>query len=268
MEASEIVLSAGAIGSPHLLMLSGVGPAGDLAAAGVPLVHDLPGVGENMRDHPAVDVRARVKDDVILEAATPRVQLILRFTSRGSGTRNDIHLLPHSFHGPRIGADAGSGGFMIDCQVQLELAAGAGRIRLVSGDPRVQPELDYHFLEDPWDLQRMREAVRLAVGMLEHPAYSDIVQERVWPGDEHLQSDDSLDAWTLEHVTTCQHISGTCKMGPPSDPMAVVDQYGRVRGLDGLRVADASIMPDVVRANTNATSIMIGERVSDWMRST
>ena len=267
VEGSEIVLSAGAIGSPHLLMLSGVGPVGDLARAGVPVVHDLPGVGENMRDHPAVDVRARVKEDVVLEENTPRVQFILRFTSRESGTRNDIHLLPHSFHGPRIGTDAGAGGFVIDCQVQLELAAGAGRMRLASSDPRVQPELDYHFLEDPWDLQRLREAVRVAVGILEHPAYRDIVEERVWPEDEHLQSDDNLDAWLLEHVTTCQHISGTCKMGPSSDPMAVVDQYGRVRGLEGLRVADASIMPDVVRANTNATSIMIGERISDWLGS-
>ena len=129
------------------------------------------------------------------------------------------------------------------------------------------PELDYHFLEDPWDLQRLREAVRLAVSMLEHPAYREIVAERIWPPDEALESDEALDAWLLDNVTTCQHISGTCKMGPPSDPMAVVDQYGRVRGLENLRVADASIMPDVVRANTNATSIMIGERVADWMSS-
>ena len=266
VEGSEIVLSAGAIGSPHVLMLSGVGPTADLESAGVTVVHDLPGVGKNMRDHPAVEVQARVKEDFPLAPGTPRVQLILRYTSRGSETRNDIHFLPHCFSGRRGAQAPGTGGFTLDCQVQLELASGSGEMRLVSNDPRIQPQLDYHFLEDPWDLQRLREAVRLACSFLEHPAYNDIVDQRVWPEAAHLESDDTLDAWLLEHVTTCQHISGTCKMGPSSDPMAVVDQYGRVKGMDGLTVADASIMPDVVRANTNATSIMIGERVADWMR--
>ena len=116
----------------------------------------------------------------------------------------------------------------------------------------MQPELDYHFLEDPWDLQRLREAVRLAVSMLERQAYREIVAERLSPEDRHLESDAALDDWILENVGTSQHIAGTCKMGPSSDPMAVVDQYGLVRELEGLRVADASIMPDVVRANTNA----------------
>ena len=266
VEGSEIVLSAGAIGSPHLLMLSGVGPAGDLQEAGVAVVQDLPGVGKNMRDHPAVEVQARVKEDFSLPPGTPRIQLILRYTSRGSETRNDIHFLPHCFSGRRGGQAPGVGGFTLDCQIQLELAAGAGEMRMVSSDPRVQPQLDYHFLEHPWDLQRLREAVRLAVSMLEHPAYEEIVAERIWPPDVALESDEALDAWLLDNVTTCQHISGTCKMGPSSDPMAVVDQYGRVRGLRGLRVADASIMPDVTRANTNATTIMIGERVADFMR--
>ena len=267
VEGSEIVVSAGAIGSPHILMLSGVGPAGELRKAGVSVVQDLSGVGKNMRDHPAVEVQARMKEDFTLAAGVPRVQLILRYTSRGSETRNDIHFLPHCFSGRRGGQAPGTGGFSIDCQIQLELPVGSGEMRLVSPDPRVQPELDYHFLEDPWDLQRLREAVLLSVSMLEHPAYREIVAERIWPQDTALESDEALDSWLLDNVTTCQHISGTCKMGPSSDPMAVVDQYGRVNGVDGLTIADASIMPDVVRANTNATSIMIGERVTDWMRT-
>ena len=254
VEGSEIVLSAGAIGSPHLLMLSGVGPAGDLKEAGVALLHDLPGVGKNLRDHPSVTIQARAKEDFLLAPDTPKIQAILRYTSRGSETRNDIHFLPNCYSGS------------IDCQVQLQLAAGIGEMRIVSSDPRVQLQLDYHFLEDPWDVQRLREAVRLAVSMLEHPAYREIVAERMWPTDAALESDESLDAWILDNVFSPYHISGTCKMGPSSDPMAVVDQYGRVSGLEGLRVADASIMPDVVRANTNATTIMIGERMADWIK--
>ena len=102
--------------------------------------------------------------------------------------------------------------------------------------------------------------------MAEHEAFKDIIQERVAPTDADLESDETLDEWMLREVTTSQHISATCKMGPASDPMAVVDQYGRVHGLAGLRVADASIMPDCIRANTNVTTMMIGERIADFMR--
>ena len=102
--------------------------------------------------------------------------------------------------------------------------------------------------------------------LLEHEAYTAIVQARLAPSDQELASDEALDAWLRHNVTTSQHISGTCKMGPASDPLAVVNQYCQVYGLAGLRVADASVMPNVIRANTNATTIMIGERVADFMR--
>ena len=148
----------------------------------------------------------------------------------------------------------------------LELAVGAGELRLTSTDPTVQPHLDYRYLEDPWDRQRLREAVRLCARLLEHDTYAEIVQARLAPTDQELASDDALDAWLRHNVTTSQHISGTCKMGPASDPLAVVNQYCQVYGLAGLRVADASVMPDVIRANTNATTIMIAERVADFIR--
>jgi choline dehydrogenase len=102
--------------------------------------------------------------------------------------------------------------------------------------------------------------------LLAHEAYQDIVAARLEPSDQALVSDEALDNWLLHRVTTTQHISGTCKMGPASDPLAVVDQHCRVHGLTGLRVADASVMPDVIRANTNATTIMIAERVADFIR--
>jgi choline dehydrogenase len=104
------------------------------------------------------------------------------------------------------------------------------------------------------------------VRLAENPAFKDVVIERIFPSDEDLNSDELLNKWILRSVGTQHHSSGTCKMGQASDPMAVVDQYGRVHGLEGLRVADASIMPDVIRANTNATTIMIGERIADWVK--
>jgi choline dehydrogenase len=113
----------------------------------------------------------------------------------------------------------------------------------------------------------MRGTVRLCVEIAERDEYRSILTERLSPTDDDLASDDALDRWLLANVGTQHHSSGTCKMGPASDKMAVVDQYCRVHGMEGLRVVDASIMPDVIRANTNATTIMIAERVADWIAS-
>ena len=148
----------------------------------------------------------------------------------------------------------------------LELAVGSGEVTLASNDPHVQPNLDYRYLEDPWDRERLREAVHICLRLLEDGAFKDIVAERMEPTDQDLASDEALDSWLLKNVTNTTHCSGTCKIGPASDPMAVVDQYCRVYGIEGLRVADASVMPNVIRANTNATTIMIAERVADWGR--
>jgi choline dehydrogenase len=103
------------------------------------------------------------------------------------------------------------------------------------------------------------------VSLGEDKEFDNIIQERIDPNDEALSSDEALDEWLMREVTTSQHISCTCKMGPASDPMAVVDQFGRVHGIQGLRVVDASIMPDCIRANTNVTTMMIGERISDFI---
>jgi choline dehydrogenase-like flavoprotein len=131
----------------------------------------------------------------------------------------------------------------------------------------VQPFLDYRHLTDPFDTERMRKAIRLAIRLSEHPVWQDILRERVAPTDADLASDAALDAWLMRNIGTSHHIVGTCKMGPAMDPLAVVDQHGRVHGLENLRVADASIMPDCIRANTNATTIMIGERMADFVQA-
>ena len=148
----------------------------------------------------------------------------------------------------------------------LELAIGAGELKLTSTDPKVQPDLNYRYLEEPWDRERLREGVRLCLKLLDHPEYQNFVEECISLTPKDLESNDDLDQWLLRNVTPTQHISGTCKMGPDSDPMAVVDQYCRVKGLENLRVVDVSVLPDCIRANTNATTIMIAERVADWMK--
>ena len=135
-----------------------------------------------------------------------------------------------------------------------------------STDPTVQPDLDYNYLADPHDRYRMRQAIRTSLRIAEQPPFSEYVIERLNPTDEDLSSDDALDNWLLRNVCTQHHSSGTCKMGQASDNMAVVDQYCHVHGLEGIKVVDASVMPDVIRANTNATTIMIAERVADWIK--
>ena len=140
-------------------------------------------------------------------------------------------------------------------------------MRLRSDDPSIQPAIDLNMLaEEEEDRRRLRESVRLCVELGRHGAFAAIVAGLVAPGDEGLASDAELDAWMLREATHTNHLSGSCKMGPAGDPMAVVDQRGRVHGLEGLRVVDCSIMPNCVRANTNATAMMIGERVAELMR--
>ncbi len=266
-EGEQIILSGGAIGSPQLLMLSGVGPAGHLRSLDIDVVKDLPGVGQNLRDHPSACPLFRARGDQP-DVLAPSIQVGLRYTVEGSNTRNDMQITPilmNSEHRPAQ-VQIATGDNYFGLSVSLQLAVGSGELRLASGDPNVQPRLSYNYLTDPWDRERMRKAIRLAVRLAEQPAFKDVIIERVSPTDADLASDDALDSWLLRNVGTSHHISGTCKMGPASDPMAVVDQYCLVHGLEGLRVVDASVMPDVIRANTNATTIMIGERVADWVK--
>jgi choline dehydrogenase len=140
-------------------------------------------------------------------------------------------------------------------------------MKLQSSDPSQQPFLDYNYLQEEFDRKRMREGVQRAIELGRHPDYQALVEELIEPLESDMASDDALDEWLMREATTGQHISGTCKMGQASDDMAVVDQHGRVHGLGGLRVVDASVMPDCIRANTNVTTMMIGERMSDFIRS-
>jgi len=149
---------------------------------------------------------------------------------------------------------------------KMDLALGHGELRLSSPDPQVQPVLDYNYLQEPFDRERLREAVRICLDLAERDDMKAIIERRISPTDSELVSDETLVDWLMRTATTSHHVSDTCKMGPASDPMAVVDQQGRVHGIDGLRVADVSITPDCIRANTNVTTMVIGERIAAFMR--
>ncbi len=266
VEGGDIVVCAGAIASPQLLMLSGIGPADHLRSHALPVCHPLPGVGQNMRDHYSVGVNLAVRDGFAFYPHGPRLHVTLRYSSEEAGFRDDIVSSPNNFASKvRVGGSAlEADSVSIGCG--LYLAAGAGELSLASADPHQALHLDFRYLSEPVDLKRLRDAVRRSARLAQAPQLKKIVAGRIDPTDDILASDEALNAWLRRTARTVYHVSGTCKMGPASDPMAVVDQHGRVHGIEGLRVVDASIMPDVIRANTNATCLMIGERVADLMR--
>jgi choline dehydrogenase-like flavoprotein len=255
VEGSEIIVSAGAIASPQLLMLSGIGPAAQLRTLGIPVQIDLPGVGQNLRDHPAVNMLWALQADYQNDEQKHWHQVGLRYTATDSKLPNDMIVY--------IGVIPKDGTLMVRPTLNLQLSA--GEVGLRSTDPTVQPALNYRYLSEPLDRQRLRDGVRRCQALVESGAYTGIIGQRLQPTPVDLADDAALDQWLLWGANTGHHSSGTCKMGPASDPLAVVDQAGRVYGVDGLRVVDASIMPDCVRANTNATTMMIGEYVAAMM---
>ena len=265
VEGDEIILSAGAIHSPHLLLLSGVGPAEELRPLGISPIYDLPGVGRSMKNHPSVSIVFRSDPKHHLSPDAPRNQVGLRFTAEGSPMRNDVQVQPTTSYPESPEAPD------IRFGCRIEYVYSEGLLTLASADVTQQPNLDFRFLSDPRDLPRYRDAVRRTVAIFDteegrHPAFDGLLAERLSPTDADLSSDEALDAWLQQSAGIAGHQSVTCKMGPASDPTAVVDQYCHVHGLAGLRVVDASVMPDIVRANTNATVIMMAERAADFIR--
>ena len=278
--AEQIILSAGAVGSPHLLLLSGVGPAAQLEALGIPVVQDTPGVGRNLKDHPKVYVTWEVGDGLASPSNRGAGSAALRLTAPGSPFRNDLSVGFSALVSPRIkgvdpasqvqaplAEDEGTAIRYVEMMVALLLPESHGELTLTSSDYRVQPTMRYNYLAESFDRTRLRSGVRLALDLANRPELSPMLGKRIEPGDEDLASDEALDQWLLREATTFSHISCTCKMGPPEDPLAVVDQFGKVRGVAGLRIVDASIMPDLVRAPINPAVIMAAERVAHFIRS-
>jgi choline dehydrogenase len=242
VHGGEVILSGGAFGSPQLLLASGVGPAEELRSLGIRVVHDLQGVGRNLRCNPSVNVPATVEAAEILpDAERPQAFLICSMPS--STERNDMSLMPRQV-GQRL---------LVQCQ--LRSPDSAGEVRLVSADPDEPPLIRYGYLHER-DLRRLREAVAMVIDLGGRPALGR------WGLGARNRSELATDEWILATLHTPFHASGTCKLGPSTDATAVVDDESRVHGLLGLRVADISITPRTVRAGPAATAVMIGEHVA------
>jgi choline dehydrogenase len=258
IEADEFILSAGAIGSPRLLLLSGVGSADRLSALGIQPVVDLPGVGQHMRDHPYVPTLWRSTAPPTDPMPPPGLpwQLQLRATAPGSARQDDAWITMIT----RAGEVHGGPAFAI-C-ASLMYARSSGELSLASADPLAPPVLDFRYFSDQSDLVRLREIARLAIDIGRHPAFDGLRSGLLQPTSDVLASDTELADWMARTVTTGHHVSCTCRMGPASDATAVVDQAGKVHGLDNLRVIDASIMPDCPSVNLNATVMMMAEKLA------
>jgi choline dehydrogenase len=282
----EVILSGGAINSPQLLQLSGIGPADHLRTLGIPVRHDLPGVGANLNDHPDIVVQHRCKQPVTLYPATraPRKWLVgLQWLLLNSGVAASNHFEAGAFIRSQPGIEhpdlqltfmplAVKPGTVESVafhafQVHLDLMRprSLGTVRLRSGDPQAPPAICFNYLADPQDRQDMRQGVRLMREVLAQRALDPYRGEEIFPGPA-VKSDGEIDAWVRQAIETCYHPVGTCKMGAASDRLAVVDNELRVHGMAGLRVVDASVMPSIVSGNTNAPTIMIAEKASDMIR--
>ncbi|MCO7623074.1 choline dehydrogenase [Pseudomonas guariconensis] len=282
----EVLLSAGAINSPQLLMLSGVGPAEDLQRLGIPVVRDLPGVGQRLNDHPDTVVQYRCKQPVSIYPWTraPGKWLIgARWFASHDGLAASNHFEAGAFIRSRAGVEfpdlqltfmplavqPGSVDLVPEhaFQVHIDLMrpTSLGSVSLTSADPHQAPRILFNYLTSERDRADMRAGARLVREILAQPAMRAYAGDELVPGADQV-SDAQLDAWARRVTETGYHASGTCKMGPAGDPEAVVDPQLRVHGLRGLRVVDASIMPQIVSGNTNAPTVMIAEKASDLIR--
>jgi choline dehydrogenase len=281
----EVILCGGAINSPQLLMLSGIGPQAHLAELGIPVQHALPGVGQSLQDHYSAPIKLKCAlpvtvNDVML-SQVKKLGVGIQYYMRRRGplamisspaalfarTRPElatpdvkISISPFSADRPQDGLHKWSGFTMIAYQLRPD---SRGEIKLKSADPAAAPAVYPNYLSDRTDQQAITEGLKLCRRLLAHPSLQRFVASEFLPGAE-VQSDQQL----LEHARarggTVYHPTSTCKMGV--DQMAVVDPQLRVHGIDGLRVADASVMPTVISGNTNAATIMIGERCADLVR--
>jgi choline dehydrogenase len=257
---AEVVLCGGAVASPQLLLLSGIGPADELSRVGVVPVHHLPGVGKNLQDH--------LLCSVVFEASRPipapranllEAQLFCRSDERRLGPDLQPLFMHIPYYAPGFEGPANAWTLCAG----LIRPASRGEIRISSADATVAPILDPRYLSERSDVERLAQAVQICREIGHQQAFDEWRKGEVLPGP---CADDraTLEDYVRRACVTYHHMAGTCKMGEGED--AVVDPELRVRGLSGLRVADASIMPDVVSGNTNAPSIMIGEKAADLIR--
>ncbi|HEX8756670.1 MAG TPA: choline dehydrogenase [Steroidobacteraceae bacterium] len=282
----EVIVSAGPIQSPKLLKLSGVGPAQELSSHGIPVVHELPGVGENLQDHLEFYFQVACTQPVTLYShmsAFRKALIGVRWllAKDGLGATNHFetggfirsragvrypniqyHFLPMavSYDGSSLAQEHG-----FQAHVGPMRSQSRGWVRLASADPNHKPKVFFNYLSQPQDWEEMRACVRLTREVFAQPAFAPYRGREIQPGAA-VQSDEQIDEFVRQHVESAYHPSCSCKMGSPDDPQAVVDAQARVIGMEGLRVVDSSIMPSITTGNLNAPTIMIAEKAADHIR--
>jgi choline dehydrogenase len=279
----EVILSGGPINSPQLLKLSGVGPAAELADLGIPVAHELPGVGENLQDHLEFYFQMASREPITLysEMSPWRRALIgIRWIlgKSGLGTSNhfesggfirsragiqypdiQFHFLPMAvrYDGTSLAQEHG-----FQAHVGPMRSRSRGWVRLRSSNPLDHPRIFFNYMSHPDDWAEMRACVRLTREIFSQSAFARYRGREIQPGAQ-VQTDEQIDAFIRQHVETAYHPSCTCRMGRDDDPMAVVDSQTRVQGMEALRVVDSSIMPTITNGNLNAPTIMLAEKAAD-----
>ncbi|UFH51712.1 choline dehydrogenase [Pseudomonas sp. KNUC1026] len=280
----EVLLCGGAIASPQILQRSGVGPAQLLQEHGVPVVHDLPGVGENLQDHLEMYIQYACTQPVSLYPSLllhnqPAIGAEWLFNGTGIGASNQFEAggfirsrpefewpnIQYHFLPVAINYNGSNGvrehGFQ--AHVGSMRSPSRGRVQIKSTDPHEHPSILFNYMASEQDWQEFRDGIRITREIIAQPALDAFRGREISPGPE-VTTDEQLDAFVREHAETAFHPSCSCKMG--TDAMAVVDGQGRVHGLEGLRVVDASIMPEIITGNLNATTIMLAEKIADRIR--
>ncbi|RJE82450.1 choline dehydrogenase [Paracoccus onubensis] len=280
---SEVILSAGSINTPKLLMLSGIGPEAHLRDHGIAPVADRPGVGANLQDHLEIYMQYKALKPVslytyynLLGKARVGVEWLLQKTGLGASNQfescgfirsgEDIdypdiqyHFLPLAV---RYDGKAAAKGHGFQAHVGPMRSKSRGTVRLASADPAEAPEIRFDYMSHPDDWKEFRACVRLTRQIFDQPAFAEYRGDEIQPGTE-VQSDEQIDGFIRKHAESAFHPCGTAKIGQPDDPQAVVDPDLRVIGTGNLRVADSSVFPRITNGNLNGPSIMIGEKAAD-----
>ena len=283
--SGEVILAASSINSPKLLMLSGIGPAAHLAEHGIDVVADRAGVGQNLQDHLELYIQMAASQPITLykhwnvfSKAVIGAQWL--FTKTGMGASNQFesaafirskpgikypdiqyHFLPIAV---RYDGQAAAEGHGFQAHVGPMRSTSRGAVTLASSDPADDPKIFFNYMSQDKDWEEFRNCIRLTREIFGQDAFKPFVKHEIQPGAA-LQTDAELDSFIREHAESAYHPCGTCRMGRASDPHAVVDPQGRVIGVDGLRVADSSIFPRITNGNLNGPSIMVGEKISDYV---
>ena len=283
----EVVLAAGAIGSPTILQRSGIGPPETLKAAGIEVAHDLPGVGEGLQDHYEVRLQHVCKQPVTLRKSVRPVDKLLiglRWILFKDGLGASNHYESGAFFRSRAGirwpdiqihfiplAVRMDGGMQtpkahtFQAQVAATKPRSRGYVRIRSSDPAAKPKILFNYLSDPDDCKDLRTGVELTREIFSQPAMEPFSGSEIAPGAD-ITTDEGLQAWMRQTGEPQYHPCGSCKIGADDDPMAVLDSQCRVRGVDGLRVVDSSVFPTMPNGNLNAPTIMVGEKAADIIR--